>query len=285
MDRFRKFYGALQLLSLDVVAGAIGSGIMVSLLCVYPITSYFLAILGIAVWLIYTLDHLLDARRLGEGASTPRHRFHHRYFKSIAIAWLFLAVLEAVLVLWKMELSAIWFGVAMGGFTLVHLMLVKLVGDRTSPFLVKEMGVAMVYAGGVWGLPLLETGTWSKPVFLFSFAQFLFLALINLLLFSYYELDTDERDKQTSFVRAIGKSSARSFIGILLLLLPLSELLIELVVPEWEHFSKLGFIHLFMWAVLAALWLFPSWFSRYERYRGWGDGAFLIPFISLLWLL
>lgn len=280
----RQFYGMIQLLSLDVVAGAIGSGIMVSVLCGYKITPHFLAILGIAVWLIYTLDHLLDARRLGEAASTPRHQFHHRFFNHVVFAWIILAIAGGILVLWKMKMSAIWFGLVMGGFTIAHLGLVKLVGDRTSPFLIKEMGVAMVYAGGVWGLPVLDTGKWGEPFIYVSFAQFLLLALINLLLFSYFEYETDEQDKHTSFVRAIGKRAARNFIGFLLLILPISELVILPFDTFNGHLDTVGIIHILMWAVLAGLWLFPNWFMRYERYRGWGDGAFLIPFLSLQWL-
>lgn len=282
---FRRLYGFLRLLSLDVVAGAIGSGIMVSYFSGYQYTPWFLAILGIAVWLIYTLDHLLDARRLGASASTPRHQFHHKYFKPVSLAWVILACAGGIIVLWKMDVSVIWFGLVMGGFTVLHLALVKLVGDRTSPFLVKEMGVAFVYAAGVWGLPALDTHLWNDLQFLVSFFQFLLLALINLLLFSFYEYDTDEQDKQTSFVRAIGKKRSRNFLGILLALIPVSEVLILIIFPEWNHLDSVGLIHLLMWVVLAALWSFPNWFGRFERYRSWGDGAFLLPFLSLLWQL
>lgn len=49
-------------------------------------------VLPLAVWVIYTGDHLLDAYRLQDQASTPRHRFHHRHFKLL----LALAVIAAV---------------------------------------------------------------------------------------------------------------------------------------------------------------------------------------------
>ncbi len=269
------------MLSLDVVAGALGSGIMVSSLCGYLVTPHFLAILGISVWLIYTLDHLLDARRLKGSASTLRHRFHHLYFKYIVLAWILLALAGAILVFCRLELSAIYFGLIMFGFAMAHLSLVRLVGNQTSPLLIKEMGVAVVYSGGIWGLPVLETGNWIQPVIWVSFFQFLLLAFINLLLFSYFEYETDEQDKHTSYVRAIGKVAARNFTGALLFLLPISELLIWILIPESEHFLRVGSIYLLMWGILAALWVFPVWFKQYERYRKWGDGAFLIPFLSL----
>ncbi|MEZ5145535.1 MAG: hypothetical protein R2759_00215 [Bacteroidales bacterium] len=38
-------------------------------------------ILPIAVWVVYTSDHLVDAYRLKEKAHTPRHLFHHQNFQ------------------------------------------------------------------------------------------------------------------------------------------------------------------------------------------------------------
>ena len=256
---------------------------MVSKWCGYDYSPAFLAVLGIAVWLIYTLDHLLDARRLGETASTPRHKFHHRYFRQVSWVWGILALLECILVFWQLETMAIWFGLVMGGITLLHLALVKVVGDRTSPLLIKESGVAFVYAAGVWGLPILITGAWERLETDLLFFQFLLLALINLLLFSYFELETDEKDKQTSFVRAIGERKSVWFIGLLLLLMPLTEIISFLWVSDWSSGLWVRGILWGMWLILAALWAFPKWFSNYERYRTWGDGAFLLPILSLLW--
>ena len=284
MSNEGKPYYYIRLLSLDVVAGAVGAGIMVSLICKTVLDPIFLVILGIAVWLIYTLDHLLDARRLGSNASTPRHLFHHHNFKTIAMVWLVLAHVGGGLALWQLEINALLFGLVMGGFTLLHLALVKVVGDRTSPFLIKESGVAFVYAAGVWGLPVIRSTSWEDPNVIFPFLQFLVLALVNLLLFSYFEYESDKQDGQTSFVRAVGKRVAYRFIGVLLLLLPLSELWTLFNSTNDPAFWWVKLILGLMWLTLAALWAFPNWFSLHERYRSWGDGAFLLPFLSILWI-
>jgi hypothetical protein len=183
--------------------------------------------------------------------------------------------------------TGIIFGLAMGALVVVHLLLVKLVGSYSSPLLIKESGVAFIYCYGIWGLPLLETfDSWMPPtVALLAFLQFFLLALINLLEFSLFEHKIDEADGHTSFVRAIGPGWTRRLLfGLLALMLVATGW-------SWWEFSAqanpLQIIYLLMTAVLAAMLIFPRWFSQNERYRAWGDGAFLLPFLYplLAWLI
>jgi len=277
-------YAALRLVSLDVVAGAVASGYMASYLCGKAPEPIFLLVLGLAVWLIYTLDHLMDAYRLKEDASTPRHRFHQRHFNLMCWIWTLLTMVCGGLALFFMGDTAIRFGMAMGGFSLIHLVLVTLVGDKTSPFLVKEMGVAFVYSAGIWGLPMLETGAWQDPFIVLAFLQFSGLVMVNLLEFSYYEYKTDEQDKHTSFIRAVGPKRGRMIIGVILLLFSGSLVLAANWAPNWNTFLLVEGIFTGMWLTLASLWAFSNWHAHRERYRIFGDGAFLLPFISWLWL-
>ena len=288
-----KPYAQLRLLSVDVVAGAVGAGIMVSRWTGAEMEWPFFVVLGFCVWLVYTLDHLLDARRLGDKASTDRHRFHHRHFKTLGIVWLVLAAIAGTLAFWKLGEQGIWFGVGMSGLTLLHLFLVKLVGDKTSPFLTKEMGVALVYAAGIWGLPAIKSGAWQEPIFWCGFGIFFLLATINLIEFSIYEVEIDENDGHTSFVRALGKKRARRLVLGLLFLTAFG--LLFLFIFDWKHASESGrlmvetatrlqWIYLLMLLLLNALFQYPRYFGINERYRAWGDGAFLIPFLSL-WLI
>ncbi len=284
----RQFYGYLRLVSLDVVAGAIGSGIMVNRFTGAELEWPFFLLLGLSVWLIYTLDHLLDAHRLRDKASTPRHRFHFRHFRWLSGIWILLAVGTGFLAVWQLSLTGVLFGLGMGGLTILHLLIVKLVGDKTSLFLIKEFGVALVYAGGVWGLPILESGTWDEPLIILSFVQFLLLALTNLLEFSWFEVEIDQQDGHTSFVRALGKAWSQRVIFILLGVLGcvgfITTGLADPTTFEGWLTYRVALIHLLMATLLAALVLFPQWFQRYERYRSYGDGAFLIPFLSL-WIM
>ena len=278
-------YAQFRLLSLDVMAGAIVCGGMVrGILSIEMHWSWYI-VLPLAVWLIYTLDHLLDARRLGATAHTPRHLFHHQYFLPLAIAVASLSLVCLGLALAFLGWNGILFGLSMGGLVILHLLLVKVVGNSIAPWLIKEMGVALVYAVGIWGLPIIESKQWDEPWVILAFLQFLLLVLANLLEFSWYERDTDTLDGHTSFVRAIGVKGAKRLLYLLLGAVVLFGSLLLWQLPQ-SPIIWLESIYCLMLLVLLALLHFPGYFAKYERYRAWGDGAFLLPVIYLImeWL-
>lgn len=243
-------------------------------------------ILPLSVWSIYTLDHLLDARRLGDAAHTPRHLFHHHHFRPLAILVGVFALLCLGMALVYLGQNGVVFGLGMTGIVVIHLLLVKLVGDKTAPWLIKEVGVALVYAAGIWGLPVIEAGAWDSVVIWLLFLQFFFLALINLLEFSWYEQQIDALDGHTSFVRAIGERGAQRVLYALFGGLGALMLLAVLLGQGAEIWGAEG-LYLAMSLVLLGLLLRPGYFGVQERYRAWGDGAFLLPgiYILLAWLV
>ncbi|MBL0014914.1 MAG: hypothetical protein KA239_03890 [Bacteroidia bacterium] len=277
----RRFYDRLRLLSIDVAIGALGGGCMVAAYLQEPMRWAWYVLLPLAVWTIYTLDHLLDARRLGERASTDRHRFHVQHFTVLAILAGLSGIACLVLAVIFLRIQGIYFGLIMGGVVLVHLLLVKLVGERTSPLLIKEFGVAFVYAMGIWGLPLINSGEWKTMIGILPFVQFLLLALINLLEFSLFEIETDARDGQTSFVRALGKVKSIRLIRVLLAIVAAIGVVL-LILEDSMQVVSIELILGLMAAMLALLLYRKAWFSQFERYRSWGDAAFMLPFFYLL---
>jgi hypothetical protein len=277
----RRLYGLIRLLSIDVAVGALGGGAMAAAYLQEPMRLAWYILLPLAVWTIYTWDHLLDARRLGDRASTDRHRYHVRHFKVLAVIAGLSGIACLVLAVIFLRLQGIYFGLIMGGIVLVHLLLVRLVGERTSPLLIKEFGVALVYAAGIWGLPLINSGEWKEFTGIIPFLQFLLLALVNLLEFSLFEIEIDARDGQTSFVRALGKAKSIRLIRIFLGLVAALGLVLLLLVDS-RYVLSLELIFGLMAALLALLLYRKAWFSQHERYRTWGDAAFLLPFFYQL---
>ena len=271
----------MRLLSLDVAAGALGAGIMVAGFLNQPMHWAWYLILPLAVWTIYTGDHLLDAYRLKENASTPRHQFHYKFITMLSIIALFCVVVCIAMALLFLGKTGFYFGLGMGGLVLIHLALVKLVGERTSPFLVKEFGVALIYTLGIWGLPILEADLAGEGIAMLPMVQFLLLALANLLTFSLFEHDLDEADGQTSFVRALGKPFSLSLIR-LVLAAAVGIGAVVLTRYDTKAVMQVEMIIALMAAILAALVFKMRWFAQNERYRAWGDGAFLLPFFYLL---
>lgn len=279
----QKVWRLARILSLDVVLGAVASGSLAAYWLKQPMPWIWWLALPLSVWVIYTTDHLLDAYRLKERASTPRHAFHYQYFRPLLLLW-GLGLLSCLTwIPWQAPREMWLLGFIMGGLVLAHLGLVYWVGDRISWLFIKELGVGSIYAAGVWGGPLVfawpdwPTGT------LGLFAQFWLMALINLLFFSLYERHIDEQDGHSSFVRAIGPQRARQLIGLLVLLV----LVLGLTLCLDESAAsvlllKVQAVYLLMLSLLSAVSFAENRFRPQERYRIWGDAAFLLP--ALVWL-
>ena|SRR5688572_29933788 len=80
-----QFYQYVNILSLDVAAGAVISALFFAQIFNVQIKPYGLLALGLTVWIIYTADHLRDAKKIKHRASTQRHRFHQQYFCSLTV--------------------------------------------------------------------------------------------------------------------------------------------------------------------------------------------------------
>src|SRR5690554_6802588 len=83
--RLRIFYDNLQILSIDIVLGACAGMLFFDRLIGADLRMLLYVLLGLAVWCIYTFDHLLDAKQIKKTASTPRHAFHQKHFRTLAI--------------------------------------------------------------------------------------------------------------------------------------------------------------------------------------------------------
>ncbi len=274
-------YDHVRLLSLDVAMAALGGGLLAERVMRVRMPWSWYVVLPAAVWCVYTLDHLLDAHRVGANASSPRHRFHHRHFRPLAITCGVIGITAAALAITHLEPASIWLGIALAVAVLVHLALIKFVGHRASPWLMKEMGVGLIFTAGIWGLPAAHHALkLTLPVWLLMIQYFL-LAMVNLIEFSWYEHHMDTIDGHTSFVRGIGPDRVPKLIAFMLLCI------IALgAVALGQHLTRRVLwteaIYSAMAAVLGLIMTKPTWFIDGERYRIWGDAAFLLPWLMLL---
>ncbi|MEM9935549.1 MAG: hypothetical protein AAF824_18130 [Bacteroidota bacterium] len=270
-------YAYIRHLSLDVMAGSLCSGLMVATLLEVQMPWVWWVSLPVGVWLIYTADHLLDARRLGESAHTPRHRFHYRYASQIGIAWAVVFLLCIGIIPWYSPRELLLAGLAMGMLVGIHLVLVKWIGSRVSILFQKELGVGIIYGLGVWIGPLALDHQLPTPSTLFMFLQFTLLAFLNLIIFSHYDRQVDELDGHSSLVRAMTDKGVTSLV-----LTCTSLFLILGCLVLREGLLPVQGIYMAMLLILLATYFFPTYFGQEERFRSWGDGVFLLPIISLL---
>ena len=141
----------------------------------------------------------------------------------------------------------------------------------------KEILIALIYAGGVLVGPLsLSQNSLSLPEIILM-VQFTLLALVNLLVFAYYESDIDRLQEFPSLLLTIGRQkSKRLIIGILLLIGMVSFISSALFLNNQVLVTSYLMI-LIMSVVLGLVFLFPTVFANNDRFRYVGDAIFFIP--------
>jgi 4-hydroxybenzoate polyprenyltransferase len=263
-------YHYINILSLDVAAGAVVSSLFFSEILGVAISSYTLAVLAITVWIIYTVDHLRDAMIIAKPASTPRHSFHQKNFRILIICVFTLLFIDAVIIYFFVPWRVIIYGSCLGVLVLFYL-----VFQRKFKFL-KEFLVACLYTSGVV-LPSFSLIGWDlTPLTFILTAQFCVTALINLLLFSLIDFEQDRQHAQNSFVTRFGRQRTRSAIWVLGTISICTSVFVSTVD------SRSAIILILMNVVLLVILIFEKRFNANNYYRIIGDAIFFIPMLYLL---
>lgn len=263
MQVLLKVYRLINILSLDIAAGAIVSSLFFAKIFEVQILPFGLAALGLAVWIVYTADHLRDAKTITGKAASSRHRFHQDYFSILVIA-LVIALSAEVVIIFFIRQQVLRWGLALGTTVGIYLML-----HRYLKFL-KEVFVALLYTTGV----LLPSIAITKTELMLEHAglmlQFAMVALANLLLFSWFDFDHDDRDAQRSFVTILGRTFTVLCIWSLLML----HFIIVILITSGHSAS---WILLAMNTTLLVIFIFRKQMQYNDRYRLLGDAVFLVP--------
>lgn len=273
----KQVHRILRILSLDVVLGAVAQAYLWAYVLRVEIPIEIYVALGLSVWLIYTLDHLLDAYKIPHDAHTARHRFHQKHFYSLVFCW----CLGAVLGLWLASGLPwrLWlYGGGMLCLMAFHFFLsFRVFLSKKLLLFQKETRIAVFYSLGVslGALSALRSEGMHLPI-IWTFGMVFGLAWLNLLLISYHEAETDSRDGQASIAGDVG-------LGAL-------QLLIHRLSVSVGAFWLCGFLALdaslygacavlgLMWLTLELVRRFPWYFKERERYRIWSDLVFLYPY-------
>lgn len=269
MKAVTNIYQYVNILSLDVVAGSVICAVFFARIFQANVSRHGLAALALTVWIIYTIDHLRDAKSIPTVASTDRHRFHQKYFSLILI--ILCCVIAADFVL-------IWFvpkGVMLLGFSLGAVVMVYLALQRYLKFL-KEFFVALLYTAGILLPSFPAIALDLSAVHWVLIVKFFITALMNLLVFSVFDYKEDRNQKQHSFVTWFGPASTRKGIlclGFLNILLGLS---------VWSINPGVACIFISMNFMLLAILVFQKYLMADNYYRILGDAVFFIPLFYIL---
>jgi hypothetical protein len=269
MRKITALYRLFNILSLDIAAGAMISAMFFAKLLQVRILPYGLIALGLTVWIIYTADHLRDARSIGKQAASERHRFHQKHFKTLLYVMAAAIVVDAIIILFIRKQVFAW------GLLLAALVMAYLIVQRYLKFL-KEIFIALLYTGGVLLPSLSVTSLTITSFHIVLFIQFAFTALTNLLMFSWFDSETDTKDKLNSFVTVLGKPFAERCIWILLT----ANIALGIFLWLSSPYHQPVLVFWLMNAVLLLMFAFRHRVGPY--YRLPGDAVFLIPGICLL---
>lgn len=271
---FQKSWGLIQNLSLDVTAGAVISSLFVAKVFNVQLSLNMLFGLGIAIWLIYTVDHLLDGHFASNQPKNRRHAFHQRH----KIKLLFLTCIIFMLGLINLAYlpwETIELGLTLILFVLFYFGSLHLL--KINKTWHKEILAAIIYTVGVFAAPLSQIDRIDFQE-LFFLAQFFLLVITNLFLFPVYEYQIDRQDQLQSIVTTMGKVFVNQLIlGMIIIN---STLMLSDLIIDQSYQSTL--ILLSMNLVLFLLWKWPEVFQVNDRYRCLGDGIFFLPLIFLL---
>jgi len=272
MNGIVRLYRLVNILSLDIVIGAVASALFFGKLLQVQILPYGVTALALTVWIIYTADHLRDSMVIGGKASSARHQFHQKHF-SVLFAIMCVAIaVDAVMIFFTKK------PVLTSGFILATVVAVYLLIQRYLKIL-KEIFIAGLYTCGIM-LPSISVTTVKLNSFhVLLIIQFFLTALMNLLIFSWFDQEKDKADGQHSFATILGRRSTAlcvycfTFINLAVTVFLLTNGF------DYAQIATVASMYLLLIAIFV-------YFDQYSNaYRILGDAVFFIPGLYLLWTL
>jgi 4-hydroxybenzoate polyprenyltransferase len=261
----------VNILSLDIAVGAVVGCAFFSRLFGVTLRVHAFLSLGLIVWIVYTVDHLLDAGRINKEPSTDRHRFHSEHRTSLWIGVLLamgIVGVEAFLV----RSAVLYAGIAVASLVIIYLLIQPSLG------FMKEVAIAVLYSAGVVSAPVALLDRPLLHVELLQVFVFFLTAYLNLVIFSWYDRFHDEADGHHSVVTRFGERVAKAIIGgtLIVILVMLGLLAAKGTSPYFIlTLSAMNSVHF-------AIFHFPRYFGLRDRHRHFGDAVFLLPALTLL---
>jgi 4-hydroxybenzoate polyprenyltransferase len=270
------WYKIFQALSLDVVVGVVIFSLAVGSYYNVQIPFSVLLCLSIATWIIYTFDHLLDAKKISGKASTYRHQFHQRYEQPLFFSAVGLMIVGSITMLYLPRVILI-----IGLIGVVFSLLYFLLAHKIS-FWAKECYIAMVYTFAIFISPVCLLHPYISIVQWLLIPQVYLLVFSNLLIFSWFDFLNDKQDGHLSSIIHWGIKRAEKIITFILASgIVLNVTIIFLKIDHATFVMQL--LLLFMYGFLILLFKKNQLFRKNDVYRIIGDGIFFIPLFFLIY--
>ena len=200
-----------------------------------PFSNYL--VLFLVVWVIYSVDRLLDSRVIrNDENATYRHRFYYQNFKTLLFITVITSGLTIVLCLTSIPLAVLKFGITISCLVGVYFIHRKWGSGALLGFIPREVFVGMVFAIGSTLLGHTWTGEVPEAFFSISVIGFGVLCSMNCLAISVWEKEEDSFNDRSALAQLAPKfPSLFPFISVMVFL-------IMSLVACYLYFSKDFFI-------------------------------------------
>jgi len=278
----QRFYAFIRFSSIDILAGALSQYLFVNHFLDSALPIHIPVILLLVIWIIYTLDHILDAGNLKENAIKKRYIWHQKN-RRILLFFVSLCIVTVVILgLLFYSRSILLFGMIVGFLVCVYLLVHQVWTKKRNRYYLKEFWIGIIYTVGICGLPILYT--WPELLFeqwLVILGLYL-LVQVNVLLYSWYEFNMDDQESLVTFATRYGKLFGARFISILLFtafLIPVALIFLPHTDPCRLHVIGLLMV---MITLLSLIRFQPGYFQKNGWYGKIADLVFILPAIILL---
>jgi len=234
-------------------------------------------VLALVVFMIYTVDRLLDSQKVGEPL-TARHHFHQRH---APLLWrvVFGAAGLAFVLVWFLPSSVVKFGIVLGGVCAAYLVAVFRLPARHPALLLKEPLVALLYSAGVWGSVWVQRPA-TSGLEITEFLLFTGIAFQNLLLFAVMEMRELPGQDMFSLASVWGADRCDTVLRWLTFLIVATGIALCFLTDD-RFAQRSSLMLVIMSLILYIIQRYPAYFLKNERYRWLGDGVFWLPALVL----
>jgi hypothetical protein len=186
----KQIFSFVHNLSLHIVAGACISALFIADVLNVELSRSHLVILGLSVWIIYTIDHLIDGSKT-ENPTAPRHQFHkqHQNVILMALPWFFIFLFFN---LFKVPTNTLISGFFVVCLVFLYFLTYKQLSLRIPSY--KELLIALGFSLGVFVTAIDFSAELLNLGLFLLFIQFFMLSYLNVLIISVLDYHIDKQD-------------------------------------------------------------------------------------------
>ena len=213
------------------------------------------AIMGVTIWLAYTADRLLDARRLDtELPHTLRHRFHSQFQRPLSCIWILAFSVDLMLMITFATPAQIKWGLGCLVLVIIYLLRVQQrdAGDRKLP---KELQAGFLFGFGISLICWSEVPSSTRLPLILSTALGGLLFSINCATVAFWERRLDTAQAFTSCISRHAPTLTPIAIAVVIQISLTLILMIVGAIPVFVASCFMSSSLLLGMAVVASCWL------------------------------